>query len=247
MSQLAGKAAIVTGAGQGLGADIARTLAENGARVLLCDINLEGCKKVAAEIGEGTATCQLNVTDAAQWETAVNVCEETLGTPSILVNNAGIAPHASIEDTSEKLFDDVMAVNVKGCFLGMQAVAEPMKRNGGGSIINISSGNGFVATYNISAYTTSKFAVRGLTRSGAFEWGKHGIRVNAVCPGMMKTAQPLPEEIECCRRITPLQRAGDPKEIANAVLFLASDQASYVNGADIVVDGGTLSGLITIE
>ena len=243
MTQMDGKIAIVTGAGQGLGAESARTLARHGASVLVCDINPETCAAVAAEIGPAAAAFELDVTDEDQWADAVRYCEDTFGPPNVLVNNAGIARFAPLESTSLELYEQTMAVNTTGVFLGMRAVFEPMRRNGGGSIVNISSANGFIASDEVGAYVTSKFAVRGLTRSAAFEWGRHGIRVNSVCPGMIDTAMMIEEEASYTHKITTLERVGRPHEIANTVLFLASDQSSYATGADFLIDGGVMAGV----
>jgi len=243
MTQLEGKIAIVTGAGRGLGAESARTLARHGARVLVCDINAETCRTVADEIGPAAAPFELDVTDEGQWADAVRYCEDTFGPPDILVNNAGIARFSPLESTSLELYEQTMAVNTTGVFLGMRAVFEPMRRNGGGSIVNISSANGFIASDEVGAYVTSKFAVRGLTRSAAFEWGRHGIRVNSVCPGMIDTEMMIEEEASYTHKITTLERVGRPHEIANTVLFLASDQSSYATGADFLIDGGVMAGV----
>ena len=243
MTQVDGKIAIVTGAGQGMGAETARTLTRHGARVLLCDINPETCGAVAAEIGPAAAPFELDVTNEDQWADAVRCCEDTFGPPDILVNNAGIIRFSPLESTSLELYEQTMAVNTTGVFLGMRAVFEPMKRNGGGSIVNIASANGFIASDEVGAYVTSKFAVRGLTRSGAFEWGRHGIRVNSICPGMTNTPMMIEEEAAHTRNITTLGRIGQPHEIANTVLFLASDQSSYATGADFLIDGGIMAGV----
>ena len=245
MTQLEGKIAIVTGAGQGMGAETARTLTRHGARVLLCDINPETCGAVAAEIGAAAAPFELDVTNEDQWADAVRCCEDTFGPPDILVNNAGIIRFSPLESTSLELYEQTMAINTTGVFLGMRAVFEPMKRNGGGSIVNIASANGFIASDEVGAYVTSKFAVRGLTRSGAFEWGRHGIRVNSICPGMTNTPMMIEEEAAYTRNITTLGRIGQPHEIANTVLFLASDQSSYATGADFLIDGGIMAGVHT--
>lgn len=245
MTQVEGKIAIVTGAGQGLGAESARTLARHGASVLLCDVNLETCRAVAAEIGSAAAAFELDVTDEDQWADAVRHCEDTFGPPNVLVNNAGIIRFSPLESTSLELYERTMAVNATGVFLGMRAVFEPMRRNGGGSIVNIASANGFIASDEVGAYVASKFAVRGLTRSAAFEWGRYGIRVNSVCPGMINTAMMIEEEEAHTHKITTLGRIGKPHEIANTVLFLASDQSSYATGADFLIDGGTMAGVHT--
>ncbi len=243
MTQLEGKIAIVTGAGQGMGAETARTLTRHGARVLLCDINPETCGAVAAEIGAAAAPFELDVTNEDQWADAVRCCKDTFGPPDVLVNNAGIIRFSPLESTSLELYEQTMAINTTGVFLGMRAVFEPMKRNGGGSIVNIASANGFIASDEVGAYVTSKFAVRGLTRSGAFEWGKYGIRVNSICPGMTNTPMMIEEEAAYTRNITTLGRIGQPHEIANTVLFLASDQSSYATGADFLIDGGIMAGV----
>ena len=243
MEQVEGKTAIVTGAGRGLGAESARTLARHGASVLLCDINAETCRAVAAEIGSAADAFELDVTDEDQWAAAVRYCEDIFGPPDILVNNAGIARFSPLESTSVEMFEQTMAVNTTGVFLGMRAVFEPMRRNGGGSIVNISSANGFIASDEVGAYVTSKFAVRGLTRSAAFEWGRYGIRANSVCPGMINTAMMIEEEEAYTHKITTLERVAQPHEIANTVLFLASDQSSYATGADFVIDGGIMAGV----
>lgn len=245
MTRLEGKVAIVTGAGRGLGAETARTLAGHGASVLLCDINPDTSRAVADEIGAAAAAFELDVTDEDQWAGAVKYCEDTFGPPDVLVNNAGIILFSPLESMSLEQYNATMAVNTTGVFLGMRAVFEPMKRNGGGSIVNISSGNGFIASDDVGAYVASKFAVRGLTRSAAFEWGRHGIRVNSVCPGMTKTAMVPDIEEAHTHRITALGRIGRPHEIANTVLFLASDQSSYATGADFLIDGGILAGVRT--
>ncbi|MCY4369469.1 MAG: SDR family NAD(P)-dependent oxidoreductase, partial [bacterium] len=156
MTQLEGKIAIVTGAGQGMGAETARTLTRHGARVLLCDINPETCGAVAAEIGAAAAPFELDVTNEDQWADAVRCCKDTFGPPDVLVNNAGIIRFSPLESTSLELYEQTMAINTTGVFLGMRAVFEPMKRNGGGSIVNIASANGFIASDEVGAYVTSK-------------------------------------------------------------------------------------------
>lgn len=241
---LEGKAAIVTGAGRGLGATIARKLAAAGARVVLGDLDVEACEVNAAELGDAVG-CRLDVTDASQWLDAVELCRERFGGPHVLVNNAGLGLLQPFEETSEETFDATMAVNVKGVFLGMQAVFEPMKAQGGGSIVNISSSNGYVASPEAGVYVASKFAVRGLTRNGAYEWADHGIRVNAVCPGMIRTSMVPEHEMAYIPKLTPLGRIAEPHEIAEAVVFLASDRSSYITGSDIVADGGIISGVQT--
>ena len=243
MTQVNAKIAIVTGAGQGLGAESARTLARHGARVLLCDINAETCRAVAAEIGPAAAAFELDVTDEDQWANAVRYCGDTFGAVDILVNNAGIARFSPLESTSVEMYEQTMAINATGVFLGMRDVFETMKRNGGGAIVNISSANGFIASDEVGAYVASKFAVRGLTRSAAFEWGRYGIRVNSVCPGMINTAMMVAEEEAHTHKITALERIAQPREIANTVLFLASDQSSYATGADFLIDGGIMAGV----
>ena len=175
----------------------------------------------------------------------MRICQEKFGAPTILVNNAGIAVHAELEETTLADFQKTFAVNVMGVFLGMKAAVSSMAKAGGGAIVNISSVAGFMASRQIGAYVASKFAVRGLTRSGAFEFAKYGIRVNALCPGVIDTAMTASNaHADDYLGVVPMRRFGEPLDIANAVLYLVSDMSKYVTGSDIVVDGGTMSGVI---
>jgi 3alpha(or 20beta)-hydroxysteroid dehydrogenase len=243
MGRLDGKVAIITGAARGQGAAEARLFAAQGARVVLGDIRDEDGEAVAAEIGDSAVYTHLDVTDEEQWQAAVALAEERFGPVSVLVNNAGILLFQSIRKTSQADFDRLMQINVTGVFLGMKTVADSMTRAGGGSIVNISSTAGLTGLPSLGAYVASKWAVRGLTKTAAIDLGPLGIRVNSVHPGGIDT--PMVEgtsgEAPFYKRL-PVPRMGSPDEAARAVLFLASDESSYIAGAELAVDGGATCG-----
>jgi NAD(P)-dependent dehydrogenase (short-subunit alcohol dehydrogenase family) len=245
--RLAGKVALITGAAGGMGAETARIFAREGAKVMLCDMLEAEGKQVAEEItkANGQARFQkLNVTDEAQWNAAVAATESAFGKLNILVNNAGISGSAVTDFLDTKAWDDLMTINAKGVFLGMKAAIPAMKKAGGGSIVNISSVSGLVGQVNVHmGYNASKGAVRLATKGAAVQFARDGIRVNSVHPGLMppmrtsgRTADPA--QREKMLRVVPMHRAGRTEEVANASLFLASDEASYITGAELVVDGG---------
>ena len=187
---------------------------------------------------------KLDVTSQDEWENAVNTAIERFGKLDILVNNAGIIVQSTIEDMTVELWDKVMDVNAKGVFLGTKTAIPHMKEAGGGSIVNISSISGIVGQDNVNAgYNASKGAVRIFTKAAAVQYAKENIRVNSIHPGPIATPMTAegradPERVALTAERTPLGRYGEPEEVANAVLFLASDEASYVTGSEIVVDGG---------
>lgn len=253
MSTLSGKTALVTGGASGIGRATALALAEAGAAVVVVDLNAaQGAEVVSAiESAGGKAILVAgDVTTAADCERAVATAVETFGRLDVLFNNAGIIRRASVVDTTEAEWDRVMAVNVKSIFLMCKAAVPVMAKGGGGSIINSGSGWGLKGGGNAASYCASKGAVVNLTRAMAIDHGPQGIRVNSVCPGDTDTpmlrheAQQLGQAeasflAEAAER--PLRRFGKPSEIAQAVLYLASDAASYVTGAALVVDGGGLA------
>jgi 3alpha(or 20beta)-hydroxysteroid dehydrogenase len=241
--RLAGKVAIISGAARGQGAAEARLFAAEGARVLLADVLDDDGEAVAAEIGDGAAYTHLDVTDEAQWHAAVALAEDRFGPVNVLVNNAGILHFQAVHKTDADDFDRVMRVNVRGVFLGMKSVTDTMTRAGGGSIVNISSTAGLQGLPYVAAYVASKWAVRGLTKAAAIDLGHKGIRVNSVHPGGIDTPMiaGTSGDAPFYKRL-PVPRMGSADEVALAVLFLASDESSYIAGAELAIDGGATTG-----
>lgn len=241
--RLEGKVAIITGAARGQGEAETRRFVAEGARVLLADVlDTEG-EAVAASLGPNAAYRHLDVTSEDDWIAAVAAAEERFGPVSILVNNAGILDFSPIQKQKVERFRAVLEVNLVGVLIGMKSVAPSMERAGGGSIVNISSNAGLEGLPSSAAYVSSKWAVRGLTKTGAFDLGPLGVRVNSVHPGGVNT--PMiggnGDGTAWAKRL-PIPRFGQPDEIANVVTFLASDEASYVTGAEWAVDGGATAG-----
>ena len=239
MSPLDGRVAVVTGAARGQGATEARMLAEAGARVVLTDVLEEEGRAVAAGIGEDGLFLRHDVTDSAQWGRVVAEAVARFGRLDVLVNNAGIWHATPIESETEAALDRLLRVNLHGPFLGIQAVVPAMRAVGGGSVVNISSVAGIVGIRGHAAYGSSKFALRGLTRSAALDLAEDRIRVNSVHPGVIDTPM-VAGAIGAGGgwQHIPLSRPGVSDEVAAMVLFLASDASSYVTGAEFVVDGG---------
>ena len=256
MARLNGKIALITGGASGFGAASGKLFAQEGAKVVLTDNNGNGVKAVAQEIGEAASAITHDVTSEENWTRVVADTVAMHGKLDILMNNAGVmgtgAPQ-DIENMSLKEWKFVQEINSDGVFLGCRAVIQAMKNNGGGSIINISSTAGFRATPGIAAYGASKGAVRQLTKSVAAYCGRKGynIRCNSIHPGMVRT--PLGEAVlkyygdleESAKKRTesvPLGRLGEVEDVAYAALYLASDEARYINSNELVVDGGMLGG-----
>ena len=243
MGRLDGKVAIITGGARGQGAAEGRLFAAEGAQVVLADVLDEEGEKVAAEIGDAARYVHLDVTDEAGWDRVVAFAEETFGPVTVLVNNAGILLFQALHKTDLSDFENVMRVNVTGVFLGMKAVTRSMERAGGGAIVNISSTAGLQGLPFLGAYVASKWAVRGLTKTAAIDLGHKNIRVNSVHPGGIDTPMVAGTSAEApfYKRL-PVPRMGSADEAARAVLFLASDEASYIAGAELAVDGGATCG-----
>ena len=247
-ASLEGQTAIVTGAARGIGAAVAATLADAGATVIATDVLADDLEKTAAELGDAVTAAELDVSDETGWQQLVKKTLSDTGRIDILVNNAGILAFSTVEDTDPTLFRRMLDINVTGSFLGIRAVTPAMKAAKSGAIVNLSSSAAILPHNATSAYAASKFAIRGLTRVGALELGPFGIRVNSIHPGGVNTPMTNPqglssEELAARFRFVPQQRGSEPEEIAAAVLFLASDQSSYCNGSELVVDGGMTAGL----
>lgn len=244
--RLQGKVALITGAARGIGAAEARLFAREGAAVGITDLLEDEGRTVEAEIadeGGDALFVPLDVTSEDDWARAVDAVVGRFGRLDILVNNAGIFHYATLEETTADDWDRIMDVNARGVFLGTQAAIPAMRRTGGGSIVNISSGAGLVGSHRSTAYNASKGAVRLLTKSTAIQHAREGIRVNSVHPGVIITdmtasAFPSPGELESQISDRPMQRFGTPGEVAYGVLFLASDESSYMTGSELVIDGG---------
>jgi len=244
VARLDGKVAIITGASQGMGEAHARAFVEEGAKVILTDINAETGQKLADELGANALFIQHDVARQDDWARVMKEGEAKFGKVNVLVNNAGIigeiAPTADFKPAD---YQKVYEINQLGTYLGMQAVIPSMIASGGGSIVNISSIAGMFAVYgspNLS-YVASKFAVRGMSKQVAVEYGPQNIRCNSVHPGYIRTpmmAAATDEEGGDALSMIPLNRLADPKEVSNLVIFLSSDESSFITGHEHVIDGG---------
>lgn len=247
MGRLAGKVAIVTGAARGMGEAHARRFVAEGAQVLLTDINRERGNSLAQELGANARFFHHDVTSKASWVAALADAEEAFGPVGILVNNAGIlGPVADTLALDEVDYQHVCAVNQTSVYLGMQTVLPGMRARRAGTIVNISSIAGIAANYGFPnmGYVASKFAVRGMTKAAAVENGRFNIRVNSVHPGFIQTPMMVEATDEGggdALREIPLGRIAEPEEVTALVLFLASDESSYITGAEHLVDAGMLA------
>ncbi len=246
--RLAGKVAIITGAARGQGEAEARLFITEGASVVLTDVLSDEAASVAASLGDRAIALRHDVTDAGQWREVVGVAESEFGRLDILVNNAAIHRSRALLDEDIDDMRRVMDVNLFGTVLGMQTAVPAMVRAGGGSIVNISSLAGYRGIHGHSAYGASKWAIRGVSRDAAIEFGPLGIRVNTVIPGAIATAM-FPSSgdraaDDARMGHTPLGRVGDVEEVARAVLHFASDESSFTTGAELVVDGGSYAGSV---
>jgi 3alpha(or 20beta)-hydroxysteroid dehydrogenase len=244
MGRLTGKIAIITGASQGMGMAHARVFVEHGAKVVLGDLNEKAGKALASELGPDAVFVTQDVSRAEHWKVVLRTAEERFGTVNVLVNNAGIlGTLAATTELPESEFLRVCAVNQTAVFLGMQTVLPGMIKAGGGSIVNISSVAGLVAIYGAPnlAYVASKFAVRGMTKQVAVEYGAKNIRVNSVHPGYIKTPMMVAATDEGGGEALgqiPLRRMAEASEVSNLVVFLASDESAFITGTEHVIDGG---------
>ena len=244
--RVAGKVALVSGAARGIGAATARLLAQEGAAVVLGDVlETEGQQTAAGIVAAGgrATFMPLDVISAASWQQVIDAAVAAYGQLDVLVNNAGISGRAAVGETDVETWERVMEINGKGVFLGTKLAIPELRKAGGGSIINISSIYGIVGSETSAAYHASKGAVRIFTKAAAIQYAAEGIRVNSVHPGfvdspMTAASHALPEVHNLRISRTPLGRMGTPEDIAAGILYLASDESSFVTGSELVIDGG---------
>ncbi|MEH7505514.1 glucose 1-dehydrogenase [Neobacillus drentensis] len=249
MSRLQGKVAIITGAAKGQGLAEAKLFAKEGAIVVITDISEDGINRAAVEINEtgGTALPIVqDVSSESDWKKVIKVAVEEFNKIDILVNNAGIPSRKNVEEETLQEWEKVQAVNSTGVFLGMKYAAPEIRKAGGGSIINISSVYGIIGVGGYAAYHASKGAIRSLSKTAAMDFAKDYIRVNTIHPGIIETpmTQDLFEDVEALnwlKGVTPWPRLGKPEDVANGALFLASDESTFVTGAELVIDGGWIA------
>ncbi len=252
--RLKDKVTLITGGAAGIGKAAAQVFAREGAKVVICDLNEDAGRALVAELGSDAAFYKVNVADRQEVQAWVDDVVARYGRIDVLINNAGITRDGLfvkmkdgelVKQMEEAAFDSVVAVNLKGVFNCAQAVTPTMIRQGGGVIINVSSVVALYGNFGQTNYVATKAGVIGMTKVWARELGRYGIRVNAVAPGFIATemVQKMPEKVlEDMKAHTPLGRLGQPEDIANAFLWLASDEASFVHGATISVDGGIVIG-----
>ena len=247
MGRLENKVALISGGSRGMGAAEAEIFAAEGAHVVIADILEDEGRKTASKIAETGARClftNLDVLKASDWESAISTVTSAFGKLDILVNNAGVTSRMMLLETSEPEWDRVMDINTKGTFLGIKTATPAMKYSGGGSIVNISSQMGLVgADYISPQYQASKGAVRILTKSVAIQYASDNIRCNSIHPAPIETDMTADirddaDSFQDMLRRIPMGRYGKPEEVAYAVLYLASDESSFVTGSEVVVDGG---------
>jgi len=250
MGQLDGKVAIITGGARGMGKSHVQRFVAEGAKVVVGDVLEEEGAKLAADLGDAVRFLRMDVTQPGDWTAAVDLAVGTYGKLNVLVNNAGIIRHRATQDMDVEDFRRILDVNLVGQWLGVKAVTAAMRAAGGGSIINVSSTEGFVGSAGMTAYAASKFGVRGMTKCAARELGPDNIRVNTIHPGAILTAMSLDPDVvaatadsaDAFMKQLPLNRMGKTSEVSGAVVYLAGDDSSYCTGTEILVDGGMLTG-----
>jgi 3alpha(or 20beta)-hydroxysteroid dehydrogenase len=242
MNRLAGKVAVVTGGAMGQGAGISRAYVAEGAKVVIADVAEDEGRALADELGEAAHFAHHDVSDQESWAALVADTEQRFGLITILANNAGILRFGTVQDMPVEEVELLFRINQLGCWLGMQAVVPHMRQAGGGAIINASSTEGLGGMANTVAYGATKFAIRGMTKGASHELGKYNIRVNSVHPGMIDTPMTRVHggdlAMEYGASKIPLRRVGHPEDVAPLYVFLGSEESSYINGAEIAVDGG---------
>jgi 3alpha(or 20beta)-hydroxysteroid dehydrogenase len=247
MQRLNGKVALITGAARGIGEGIVRRFVEEGARVMIADVLDKEGAALAQELGDQTAFIRHDVTSRAEWDAAIAATEQKFGRLDCLVNNAGVIVFKRLDDLSEAEIRRIIDINLMGTIIGCQAALPALERAGNGSIINMSSADGIAGANSLTAYCASKFGVRGFTKALAMELGHRGIRVNSIHPGGILTPLSNPhnvprEQYDQGFWIYPAQRSGAPSDIGAAAAYLASDDARYCMGTELLVDGGLVAG-----
>ena len=252
MGRLEGKTALVTGAASGIGLQTSIRLAEEGARVMMTDINLEKVRQQAERIGANATFLKLDITEEEEWISVLDETVKRFDRLDILVNSAGMVLIADVEQITLEDWRKVHAVNLDGTFLGCKHGVRVMKEFGAGSIINLSSVSGMIGGFNLAAYNSSKGAVRMLTKSVALHCARagYGIRCNSIHPTFIETPMlesmirdsPDPEKArQTLVRQVPLRRIGKPDDVANMIVYLASDESTFVTGTEMVIDGGVIA------
>jgi len=240
MARLQGKIALISGGARGMGESHARAIVAEGGKVVIGDLlDAEGTA-LAAELGDAAVYTHLDVTSAEDWKRAVDLAVSTFGGLNVLVNNAGIVSFGAIGEYTLDQWNLIIGINATGQFLGITAAKDALVASAPSSIINISSTAGVQGSPGLHGYVASKFAVRGLTKSVALELGAHRVRANSIHPGVIKT--PMTADLELGDHIGALGRAGEPHEVSNLVVYLASDESSFHTGAEFVIDGGATAG-----
>ena len=244
MINLTNKVAIVTGGAKGMGASHASALVKAGAKVVITDVLEERGKELATSLGKNAIFIKHDVSKSSDWNNVLAVAEETFGHVNVLINNAGIALFDKVQEMDEEKYLKVIHVNQLSVFLGMKTVFPSMVKAGGGSIVNISSISGKLGTYGGIAYDASKFAVNGMTKSAALDFGPHNIKVNAIMPGFIETdmdADMDKDYIDVILKNTPMGRKAQPDEVSSLVLYLVSDECKFQTAGEYVIDGGLIS------
>ncbi|GLZ11196.1 3-alpha-(or 20-beta)-hydroxysteroid dehydrogenase [Actinomadura sp. NBRC 104425] len=250
MGRLDGKVALITGGARGMGKAHVRRFVAEGAKVVFGDVLAEEGAAVAADLADAARFVRMDVTSPEDWQAAVGTAVDAFGRLDVLVNNAGIIRHKTIEEMSLEECRRILDVNLVGQWLGIKSVTPAMRAAGGGSIVNVSSTEGFIGAAGLAAYSASKFGVRGLTKAAARELGPDGIRVNSIHPGGIVTPLSMQDDVvsataasaEAFLKALPLGRLGSSKEVTGLLVYLASDESSYCTGSEILVDGGMLTG-----
>ena len=242
--RLAGKVALITGAAQGMGAEHAKAFVAEGAQVVVADLDDERGAALVAELGDAAAFVHLDVTDAEQWTAAVAAAVERFGSLSVLINNAGVFTTGSVDEYAVETWEKTLAINLTGAFLGIKAAAQALSDASPAAIVNVSSTAGLEGYPGFHGYCASKWGLRGLSRSMALELADRGIRVNAIFPGGIATTllTDVQEITDEDTQRVGVGRVARPDEVSALVVYLASDEALFVNGAEVAVDGGLTAG-----